>query len=224
MFPHVPIQAITLDLADTHSISLTVDRILNDSIYIPREGGGAEEEEEEEEDAMPLPAASEHNSEGSTLSHPSSRRGSGATSQATSQYHTFTALPHAQPVPETDLKDSHDLKDGPFPHVDESLHSKDTGEVQEPPHDASSHTLQEAHDSDIPADAAVPLPELRLRKPTTNAADTIKVARAIESGEDSKDSTLSSENSFPSTSTDGYSQLFSSLQERKAELMRRAKR
>ncbi len=35
MFPHVPLQAITLDLVDTHSVSLTVDRILSHSIYIP---------------------------------------------------------------------------------------------------------------------------------------------------------------------------------------------
>ena len=35
MFPNIPLQAITIDLADTHSILLTVDRILNNSIYIP---------------------------------------------------------------------------------------------------------------------------------------------------------------------------------------------
>lgn len=35
MFPHIPLQAITLDLADTHSVSLTVDRVLNNTIYIP---------------------------------------------------------------------------------------------------------------------------------------------------------------------------------------------
>lgn len=35
MFPHVPLQAITLDLVDTHSVSLTVDHILTHSIYIP---------------------------------------------------------------------------------------------------------------------------------------------------------------------------------------------
>jgi len=37
MFPHVPLQAITLDLVDTHSVSLTVDRILSQSIYIPEQ-------------------------------------------------------------------------------------------------------------------------------------------------------------------------------------------
>lgn len=35
MFPNIPLQAITLDLADTHSVSLTVDRVLNNTIYIP---------------------------------------------------------------------------------------------------------------------------------------------------------------------------------------------
>ena len=35
MFPHIPLQAITLNLADTHSVSLTVEHILNDTIYIP---------------------------------------------------------------------------------------------------------------------------------------------------------------------------------------------
>ena len=38
MFPHIPLQAITLDLADTHSVSLTVDRALNNTIYIPEQG------------------------------------------------------------------------------------------------------------------------------------------------------------------------------------------
>ena len=38
MFPHVPLQAITLDLADTRSISLTVEHILNNAIYIPETG------------------------------------------------------------------------------------------------------------------------------------------------------------------------------------------
>ena len=35
MFPHIPLQAITLDLADTRSISQTVEHILNNAIYIP---------------------------------------------------------------------------------------------------------------------------------------------------------------------------------------------
>ena len=39
MFPHIPLHAITLDLADTHSVSLTVEHILNETIYIPREEG-----------------------------------------------------------------------------------------------------------------------------------------------------------------------------------------
>ena len=44
MFPHVSLQAITLDLADTRSISLTVEHILNNAIYIPVPGtAGAEQ-------------------------------------------------------------------------------------------------------------------------------------------------------------------------------------
>ena len=44
MFPHVSLQAITLDLADTRSISLTVEHILNNAIYIPAPGTvGAEQ-------------------------------------------------------------------------------------------------------------------------------------------------------------------------------------
>ena len=39
MFPHVPLQAITLDLADTRSISQTVEHILNNTIYIPESDG-----------------------------------------------------------------------------------------------------------------------------------------------------------------------------------------
>ena len=41
MFPHVPLQAITLDLADTRSISQTVEHILNNAIYIPDNDGTA---------------------------------------------------------------------------------------------------------------------------------------------------------------------------------------
>ncbi len=37
MFPHTPLEAITLDLADTHSVSLTVERIINNVIYIPEQ-------------------------------------------------------------------------------------------------------------------------------------------------------------------------------------------
>ena len=37
MFPDIPLQAITLDLADTHSVSLTVDRVLNNTIFIPEQ-------------------------------------------------------------------------------------------------------------------------------------------------------------------------------------------
>ena len=40
MFPHIPLEAITLDLADTHSMSLTVERIINDVIYIPGQDEG----------------------------------------------------------------------------------------------------------------------------------------------------------------------------------------
>lgn len=39
MFPHIPLQAITLNLADTHSVSLTVEHILNETIYIPGQEG-----------------------------------------------------------------------------------------------------------------------------------------------------------------------------------------
>lgn len=53
MFPHIPLQAITLNLADTHSVSLTVEHILNETIYIPGQ-----------ESPPPLSPASPH-------SHPS---------------------------------------------------------------------------------------------------------------------------------------------------------
>lgn len=46
MFPHIPLQAITLDLADTHSVSLTVDRVLNNTIYIP--------DQRQQQQALPL--------------------------------------------------------------------------------------------------------------------------------------------------------------------------
>ena len=39
MFPHIPLQAITLNLADTHSVSLTVEHILNETIYVPGQDG-----------------------------------------------------------------------------------------------------------------------------------------------------------------------------------------
>ena len=63
MFPHIPLQAITLNLADTHSVSLTVEHILNDTIYIPGQ----------DDDPSPSPLSSHTNP---TLSSPPSTQAS----------------------------------------------------------------------------------------------------------------------------------------------------
>ena len=62
MFPHVPLQAITLDLADTRSISLTVEHILNNAIYIPETGATGVNQ--------PLNSISAHTSTQVTVSQP----------------------------------------------------------------------------------------------------------------------------------------------------------
>ena len=61
MFPHVPLQAITLDLADTRSISLTVEHILNNAIYIQTGATGVNQ---------PLNSISAHTSTQVTVSQP----------------------------------------------------------------------------------------------------------------------------------------------------------
>lgn len=48
IFPDIPLQALTLDLADTRSVSLTAERIINGIIYIP---------DEEAEDELSPPMA-----------------------------------------------------------------------------------------------------------------------------------------------------------------------
>jgi hypothetical protein len=280
MFPHVPIQAITLDLADTHSVSLTVDRILNDSIYIPREGGVAGEEDE----ATPLPERGED-------STTSSRRGS-------ISVNTFTPLAHGNPVwvkdhdmdhtgnPQSrDMEhNSHDIEEESHDMAQESHdlgeESRDMDEeshdVEEKPcdvepassdlehqshnleqesvhSDVQSHDLSSPHQFDplsqyasksphqdevqgslhphellhaphrtnIYPNAHEPLEPsssaLRLRRP---AGEADRVVGVID---DSKGSASSSRDQFPSTS-ESYSRLFVSMQERKAELLRRAKR
>ena len=239
MFPHVPIQAITLDLADTHSTSLTVDRILNDSIYIPMGGGGAEEEE------GILPA--EHGED----SLQSSRRGSESVAN------TVTLLPHTNPQQSHDMEQSvieqsdplqsrdldqwpHGVDQGPGDHDQQShdhdrqshdsdVQSRDADgsicpdEVQDSLNALHSRTLLSPHEPHSTSDAppptkSPPLSELRQRKPASEAAESTKVAKAGEKAASSS----SSGDQFQSS--DGYSRLFSSMQERKAELLRRAKR
>ena len=261
MFPHVPLQAITLDLADTHSVSLTVDRILSNSIYIPGEGGMAvaghapntdqqgggdqdgentpppqlagfpgnsnysntdEEEEEEEEDST---AHSTPTHRLSSEPHPP-------------QSHT-TAIPpsplHAQD-PRSD--ESHDLnRSTPLKSCD--MHEPQLAEshahkTHPPPqsHDAADRAnkeqLMELDTHHTPTDLSHDtLSELRRRKPDTEA---IRAARAISAnggrgevggGADSDGGNGGKE--FLSTGK-SYSQLFSSLQERKAELLEKARR
>ena len=91
MFPNVPIQAITLDLADTHSVSLTVDRILSDSIYIP-EGGVADVPPGED----PAPSSSPPLPSGSTAASGAGGEGNEDTSTAsrsTTPRHSHDPLP-----------------------------------------------------------------------------------------------------------------------------------
>ena len=72
MFPHIPLQAITLDLADTHSVSLTVERILNSTIYIPGQEGTVATST-----PTPIPAhlhpSPQQSTHTPTLTHPHSR-------------------------------------------------------------------------------------------------------------------------------------------------------
>ena len=69
MFPHVPLQAITLDLADTHSVSLTVDRVLNNTIYIPDQQQQQQQQGEESTSSEPHPLGATPTSASSPLPH-----------------------------------------------------------------------------------------------------------------------------------------------------------
>ena len=193
MFPYVPLHAITLDLADTHSVSLTVDRILNNIIYIPGERGVHMPEQIEGGDDTPPQPPEENNEEQITpggerqeIPLPQQNFSSSVVPQDNSQDTDITE--HQQSCDLNELQESHDLDEGSMEEI-QSIHSG-----------------------------------VRSRK---KHSETISLAVPVQSNI-SKD--CPSEGSghpssaTPTTSNDAYSQMFSFLQEKKAELIRKAKR
>ena len=126
MFPHVPLQAITLDLADTHSVSLTVDRVLNNTIYIPdRQQLQGEESASSSE---PHPATPSHASSSNmhTPSHhgsmdvgeSSDQEASGTSSE--SRTTSFTSSQDSSETPEQSTRSSSQSNESDNAHSDSS--------------------------------------------------------------------------------------------------------
>lgn len=84
MFPHIPLQAITLDLADTHSVSLTVDRVLNNTIYIPEQHQQQQNQQHNSQQQQLLPF---QGGEGPTTSEPHPLMSSQQQPHASSLHH-----------------------------------------------------------------------------------------------------------------------------------------
>ena len=206
MFPHVPLQAITLDLADTHSVSLTVDHILNNSIYIPEEGGVVDN------DATPFSNAAE-------ATEPPVRQEEHALQSASTI--TTPPLPHAHPSLEESSQHSNvDTNDNDSQGTEDPQQSHDSAPQKSHDFDAqdtTSHLLNSSlHHQSLP-ESPQGESEVRQRK---------AAVQMVKGGPcDSKNVTKTDSKASGFLSTkESYSRLFSSLQERKAELLRKAKR
>ncbi len=104
-----------------------------------------------------------------------------------------------------DTDDTPNATDTHDPHAPQCLDDKDDS-----PDAIESHDL---HNMNLDAQPHNPPPEIRQRRPESGI---IQVAKPIESD--------AAVGGLSSTSSSSYSKMFSSLQERKAELLRKAKR
>ena len=255
MFPHVPLQAITLDLADTHSVSLTVDRILSNAVYIPGEeamaaaatptagvdqvGGGDQEREATPPSAPPRNQSGGHvdddaiaDAQSIRYLEPHPQDHAPASSSATS---SPVQVSHAQELRPGESQDVHDLR---FSETLES-HAQaiicDANTELDSPHGEYPDATPTASSDATPTASSHDLlpPELRRRGRDSEGIHTAKAISAASSpapGEggrrDSSDGVEEGNmggKEFLSTGK-SFSQLFSSLQERKAELLRKARR
>ena len=213
MFPHVPLQAITLDLADTHSVSITVDRILTDSIYIPGEGGVITNQVEG--NATPTSPSNNTNTEENSTEIAHSSQQNLPPPQPTSTSSAPLNVPSQAEKPQNSDSGDHQGCDS-----DELKESNNVSKDSHDPQPRKSHDLQESHDSSE-ANTQHNQSNLRLRKTASKVApENIQLVETIES---SSKKHCSSDTNFP-VSKEDYSHLFTSLQERKAELLRKAKR
>lgn len=225
MFPNVPLQAITLDLADTHSVSLTVDHILNESIYIPGEGARIDDQVVGG-DATPLSTETEDSTRHST---PTPRHS--LTSPPSSLHYQHTSPPPPPPSHPTHTLSELDQRPEESHDLDQNeqscdLHERHDDDKQQGSHDQASHDAGVDYELCV---SEVKEPELRLRSVSSipGPDQRIHIAKAIvpPGGESGSDAVREAEETeVSSTISDSYSQMFSSLQERKAELLRKAKR
>ena len=260
----MPLQAITLDLADTHSVSLTVDRILSDSIYIP-EGGGADAQLEGEATPPPQPASAGTENDETATSNTVPRQSQEALNSYAQS--SSTSLSESASVQEetyqNEASQSHNAQFSHLTdesqasynsHMTESKTSHDQDENIESmysevesteqdtlfPSQATEPGLRRRHNPNIGGSgshdlasemeqASTPEEDGMLQDPPTgpgqadyDGTESIHAARAI-SAERSSTGASASDSDFSSTSV-SYSRLFSSLQERKAELLRKARR
>lgn len=235
MFPHVPLQAITLDLADTHSVSLTVDRILSDSIYIPE--GGVADNTGAEEEGTPPPTSNAEAGDDSPAHHPTPRH-----SQEPLPF-SSSVQPDTPPVESVSIQDSqplesHDIGGHELSHDKSCDHDNasvrevdisqgpnssdgDSGVRRRHATQIRGNDPQASNDTGSTREWESDVPGMELG-PSVLAGEEgrIRPARAIMSG----DKSLSVGSDLSTASSDTYSRLFSSLQERKAELLRKARR
>ncbi len=236
MFSHVPLQAITLDLADTHSVSLTVDRILNNGIYIPGEGerdeSGAVGEGgsgQVEGGAVSIATTPSNNGEMFTaaLSTPLTPRvshdslppqlcASDDSTHATSSETSLSSDWSGSSYDESDNL-SHDQSHDQS-HVHESCSTSDLCEEKESVNE-TQRSDNPPGPTEPPGSSSPPKPGLRLRKSAVSQGEDLPVVTSIQSEKEVSSDTHEKEDSPPL-----HSHPFSSLQERKAELLKNAKR
>ena len=138
MFPHIPLQAITLDLADTHSVSLTVDRVLNNTIYIP-EQHQLQQQQQNPQQLEPLPLiGSQHTS---SLHHGSSTEGDSTCSSSDQEVTGGLSSTESNITPCTSSRDSSET---PPPEQGSTLSNSRGTESDNAHSDSSALELEEA--------------------------------------------------------------------------------
>ena len=228
MFAHIPLQAITLDLVDTHSVSLTVDHILTRSIFIPGQdsdtGSPPVEGTATPDTPLDTPACSSEDDDDNDGPHRTSEQ---PPDQRFSS-HSYST-PGGQMVSSDSIQreESHDL------HYEHSKHlvldgdlSHDTEHLLSDSEQSSSNLLEISHDTEqTPCDSmespeSAPSPE-----PSSESSQTTTAAAALSGGLRQRiggGSGLEQERREEAALANVS--LFGSLQERKAELLRKARR
>ena len=203
MFPHTPLEAITLDLADTHSVSLTVERIINNVIYIP----------EQDRPSGELTPSQPHTHTGTQCTLPNTPLPT-ASPLSCSEPHTLT---HITP-PTTTEKTC-----GPT-HTTSTVRKRnvnqDTGTKDTPSTDAVR--VQDTGTKDTPSTDAVRVQDTGTKD--TPSTDAVRVARPIRTGAADDAPAQCVVTTVPARVKVRKMEPFASLVERKEQLLERARR